>query len=150
MTKRLPIGHFLGHIQEQFAILLVGFAQQAAELVEVARFFSGAAPGDVVRRLALGQVRKLRRLFTVVEELIKWAFERARQLFQRLDGRNRVAIFNAGNIATEEAGTLLDITLGEFLFLAQSAKTITDNHGLSIPQIVPGSKSKLVEICGIN
>lgn len=75
----------------------------------------------------------MRRLFTVVEELIKWAFESARQFFQSFDGRNRVAIFNTGNITTEETGTLLDITLGEFLFLAQSAKTITDNHGVSIP-----------------
>jgi hypothetical protein len=65
--------------------------------------------------------------------LIKWAFESARQLFQRLDGRDRVAILDTGNITTEEAGALLDITLGKFLFLAQSAKTITDNHGLSIP-----------------
>jgi hypothetical protein len=39
-----------------------------------------------------------------------------------------VAILDAGNITTQEAGALLDITLGEFLFLAQSAKTITDNH----------------------
>jgi len=131
--KRLPIGHFLGHIQEQFAIFLVGFAQQAAELVEIARLFSGAAPGDIVRRFALRQVRKLRWLFTVVEELIEWALERARQLFQSFDGRNRVAIFNTGNITTEETGTLLDITLGEFLFLAQSAKTIANNHEVSIP-----------------
>jgi len=129
----LPVGHFLGHVQQQFAIFLVGFAQQAAELVEIARFFSGAAPGDIVGRFALGQVRKLRRLFAVVEELIKWALERARQFFQSFDGRNRVAIFNTGNVTTQETGTLLDITLGEFLFFAQSAKTITDNHAVSIP-----------------
>ena len=49
ISKRLPIGHFLGHIQEEFAIFLVSFAQQAAELVEVARLFSGTAPGDIVR-----------------------------------------------------------------------------------------------------
>ena len=129
IAKQLPIGHFLGHIQQQFAIFLIGFAQQAAKLVEIARFFPGAAPGDVIGRFALGQVGKLRRLFTVVEELIKWALEGARQLFERFDGRNRVAIFNAGNVTTKETGTLLDITLGEFLFFAQSAKTITDNHG---------------------
>ncbi len=133
IAERLPVGHFLGHVQEQFAIFLVGFAQQATKLVEIARFFSGAAPGDIVRRLALGKVRKLRRLFTVVEELIKWALERARQFFQSFDGRNRVAIFNTGNVTTEETGTLLDITLGEFLFFAQSAKTIADNHAVSIP-----------------
>ncbi|HEX8871143.1 MAG TPA: hypothetical protein VF758_00180, partial [Candidatus Acidoferrum sp.] len=55
----------------------------------------------------------------------------------------RVAIFNTGNVATEETGTLLNITLGEFLFFAQSAKPVTDNHGLSIPQKVTGSKIKL-------
>jgi len=75
----------------------------------------------------------LRWLFAIVEELIKWAFESARQLFQRLYGRNGVAILDTGNITTEQTSALLDITLGEFLFLAQSAKTITDNHGLSIP-----------------
>jgi len=133
ISKQLPIGHFLGHIQEQFAIFLISFTQQAAELVEIARLFSGTAPGDIVGRLALGEVRKLRRLFAVVEELIKWAFESTRQLFQRFDGRDRVAILDAGNITTEEAGALLNITLGEFLFLAQSAKTITDNHEVSIP-----------------
>jgi len=42
-------------------------------------------------------------------------------------------IFNTGNVTTEEPGTLLDITLESFLFLAQSAKTIADNHGVSIP-----------------
>ena len=30
IAKQLPIGHFLGHIQKQFAIFLIGFAQQAA------------------------------------------------------------------------------------------------------------------------
>jgi hypothetical protein len=44
-----------------------------------------------------------------------------------------VAILNAGNVTPEETSALLDITLGEFLFLAQSAKTIANNHGLSIP-----------------
>ena len=29
IAKQLPIGHFLGHIQQQLAIFLVGFAQQA-------------------------------------------------------------------------------------------------------------------------
>jgi hypothetical protein len=74
----------------------------------------------------------LRRLFTVVEELIKRAFEGASQLLQSLDGRNGVAIFDARDITTKEASALLDIALGEFLLFAQSAKPVTDNHGLSI------------------
>ena len=99
--RNLPIGHFLGHIQNQLAIFLVGLAQQAAKLVEETRFFAAAAPGNVVRRLALGKVGQLRRFFTVVEELIKWALESASQLFQSLDGWDGVAIFDAGDIATE-------------------------------------------------
>jgi len=75
----------------------------------------------------------LRRLFPVIEELIKWAFESTRQFLKRLDGGNSVAILDSRDVTTQEAGTLLMITLGEFRFLAQSAKTVTDNHGLSIP-----------------
>ena len=72
-NSQLPIGHFLGHVQNQLAIFFVGLAQQAAKLVEEARLFAAATPGNVVRRLALGQVWQLGRLFAVVEELIKWA-----------------------------------------------------------------------------
>ena len=108
---RLPIGHFLRHVQQELAIFFVGFAQQAAELVEIARFFAGAAPSDIVRRSALGKVRQLRRLFTVVEELIERALESACQFLQRFDGWNSVAIFDARDVAAEKSGTLLDITL---------------------------------------
>ena len=78
----------------------------------------------------------MRRFFAVVEELIKWALESASQLFQRFDGRDRVAILDTGNIAAKQAGTLFDVTLCKFLFFAQSAKPVTDDHGLSILQIV--------------
>src|SRR5271157_913975 len=142
MIAVLPIGHFLRHIQQQLAIFLIRLAQQAAKLVEIASLFAGTAPGDIVRRSSLGEIGQLRRLLAVVEELIGWAFESTRQFFQRLNGRNGMAIFDAGNVTTQETGTLLDITLGEFLFLAQSAKTVTDNHEVSIPQLVQGSKWK--------
>jgi len=140
--KLLPIGHLLSHIEKQLAIFIVGFTQQAAKLVEVTRLFAGGTPGDIVRRLTLGEVGQLGRLLAVVEELIKWAFESTSQLFQRFNGRNRVAIFDARDVAAEQAGSLLDITLGEFLFFAQSAKSVTDNHGLSILQLVNNCKSK--------
>jgi len=75
------------------------------------------------------EIGQLGRLFAVVEELIKWAFERARQFFQRFNGWDSMAIFHAGNVTTQKTSALLDITLEKFLFLAQSAKTVTDNHG---------------------
>src|SRR6266849_191552 len=122
----LPVGHFLGHVENQLAISFFHFAQQAAKLVEKACFFAGAAPRDIVRRLALGEVWQLRRLFAVVKELIEWALERARQLLQRFDGWNSMAIFDAGNVTAKQTGALLDVALGEFLFFAHCAKTVTN------------------------
>jgi len=47
-SQKLPIGHFLRHVQNELAIFFVGFAQQTAKLVEKARFLAAAAPGDVI------------------------------------------------------------------------------------------------------
>src|SRR5215470_2281646 len=74
----LPVRDFLGHVENQFAILFIGLAQQAAKLVEVTCLFAGASPGDIVGRFPLGQVRQLRRLFAVVEELVKGNLKCAR------------------------------------------------------------------------
>ncbi len=132
-VAELPIRHLLRHVQNELAVPFFHFAQQAAKLVEKACIFSDAAPRDVIRRLPLGQIRQLRRLLAVIKELIEWALERARELFQRLDGRYCVAIFNAGNVTTKQARSLFDVALGEFLFFAECAKTVTNNHGGIIP-----------------
>jgi hypothetical protein len=47
-----------------------------------------------------------------------------------------MTIFHARDIAPEQAGTLLDITLGEFLVFAEHAKAVADNHGGIIPSKV--------------
>jgi hypothetical protein len=44
-----------------------------------------------------------------------------------------VAVFHARNVAPKEAGSFLDVALGEFLFFAERAKTVTDNHEGIIP-----------------
>src|SRR6266852_1565700 len=90
----LAVGHFLGHVQNELAIPIFHFAQQAAKLVEKACIFTDAAPGDVVRRFTLGKIRQLRRFLTVIKELIEWALESTSEFFQRLDGRNSVAILD--------------------------------------------------------
>ena len=89
----------------------------------------------------------MRGLLTVVEELIKWAFEGAGQLLEGLDGRDSVAILDTGDVTAEQTCSLLDITLGEFLFFAQSAKPVTDNHALSILQLVKVCKGKYWRLC---
>src|SRR5258707_3624602 len=129
----LAVGHFLGHIENELAVTFFHFAQQAAKLVEKACIFTDAAPGDVVRRLALGEIRQLRRFLTVIKELIEWALESASEFFQRFDGRDSMAVFYAGNVATKQTRSLFDVALGEFLFFAECAKAVTNNHAGIIP-----------------
>src|SRR6266404_254790 len=124
----LAVRHCLSHVKDELAVTLFDFAQQAAKLVEKAGIFTDAAPGDVIGRLPLGEIRQLRRFFTVIKELIKWALKSARQLLQRFDGRDGMTILYAGNVTTKQTGALLDVALGEFLFFAECAKAVTNNH----------------------
>jgi hypothetical protein len=142
-SAALPVRHLLRHVQNELAVSFFHFAQQAAKLVEKACILSDAAPCDVIRRLPLGKIRQLRRFLTVIKELIEWAFESARKFFQRFNRRYCMAIFNAGNITTKQTCTLFDVALGEFLFLAECAKTVTYNHGGIIPCRYGQSKWKL-------
>jgi hypothetical protein len=41
--------------------------------------------------------------------------------------------FHARDVAPEQARTLFDVALGEFLFLAEPAKAVPNNHGGIIP-----------------
>jgi len=75
----------------------------------------------------------LRWFFAVVEELIERHFESTSEFLECFDGGDSVAILNTGDVATEQPGSFLDVALGEFLFFAQSAKAVTNNHGGIIP-----------------
>src|SRR5712692_4401104 len=124
----LAVGHFLGHVEDELAIPFFHFAQQAAKLVEKACIFTDAAPGNVIRRFTLGKIRQLRRFLTVIKKLIEWALESAGHLFERFDGRDSMTILYARNVTTKQAGALFDVALGEFLFFAECAKTVANNH----------------------
>src|SRR2546429_7941768 len=71
----LAVSHFLGHVENKVAVPFFHFAQQAAKLVKKACIFTDAAPGDVVRRLALGRIRQLRRLPTRLKKVKNAAHE---------------------------------------------------------------------------
>src|SRR5271157_6339412 len=122
------VHHLLSHVKKQLAVPFLDLAKQSTELVEEPRFFTGAAPDNLIRGLAFGQVRQLRRRFAVIKELIERDFERTGQFFQRLDGRYGVAVLDAGNVTTQQSRPLLDVPLGELLLFAQGAKAVTDNH----------------------
>ena len=91
----LPIGNFLGQMENYPAISFFGLAQQAAKFVETTGFLTIAAKSDVVGRFPLYEVRLFGRLFALVGELIEWIFECTGQLFQRFDGGNSMTTFYA-------------------------------------------------------
>jgi hypothetical protein len=76
---------------------------------------------------------RLWRILAIVKELVHWNFQCACQLFQCFDGRDSMAILDTGNITAKQTGTLFDVALGEFLFFAECAKTITYYHYGIIP-----------------
>lgn len=120
----MPECHFLRHLQKQLSVGFVRLAQQPAKLVEVTRLFPHATPGNIVRRFSLGEVRQFWWFLTLVKQLIEWALKSTRNLLQRLDGWNGVAIFNAGNVTAKKTCAFLDVALGKFLFLPHSADAV--------------------------
>jgi hypothetical protein len=85
--------------------------------VEKYRLFARATPRNVVRSLPFQKVGQFRWFFPFVEKLVQGDFQSPSQFFQRLDRWNRVAILDARNIAAQQPGPLLDVSLGEFLSL---------------------------------
>ena len=126
---KLATGHFLSHVQQELAVILVRFAQETAKLPQIPRVLAGTAPTTFVSGLSLEQIRHLRRFFAVVKELIKWDLESASHFLQCFNGGNGMTVFHPRNVAPEQARALFDVTLGEILFFAEYAKAIANNHG---------------------
>src|SRR5215472_17412968 len=121
-------GHFLGHVQDQLPISFLCFGQQTPELAEIASIFASTTPSYVVRGLPLWEIPELWRLVAVVENLVHRDFQRTRHLFYRFDGRDRMAVLNARDVAAKQSCPLLDIALRELLCFAQRSQPIRDNH----------------------
>src|SRR6266852_5168313 len=122
------VGHFLSHKQEQTTILSIHAAEQAAKLTQKASIFTSTAPSNVVRRLPLGKIRQLGRLLAIVEKLVHRNFQSPGHFLQRFDGRDGMAVFNAGDIASKQSRLLLDVPLRKLFFLPHGAQSIPDNH----------------------
>jgi ATP-dependent Clp protease adapter protein ClpS len=112
-------------------LCIVCLAQQTTKLIQKSRIFAGASPS--VRRLALGKIRQLGRLFTIVEKLVHGNFQSPRHLLQCFNGGNSVVVFNTADIAPNQAHALFDIALREFLVFAECAKSVAYNYGGIIP-----------------
>jgi hypothetical protein len=126
------VWHLLRHEKNEFPVRLVGFAQNLAKLVEVFGALSSTPPREVVGRFPLEKVWQSGWFLAVVEELIKRAFEGSGHFFERFDGWDGVPVLNARDIATKQAGTLLDVALGELFRLAHFAEAVANYHAASL------------------
>ncbi len=111
MPAELPGGHFLSHEEQQAPVAFINAAKQPAKSGQKTSILATAAPCDIIRGLAFRKIGQHGRFLAVVKELIKRDLECAREFFERLDGRYRMAILNAGNVATEQTRALLNVTL---------------------------------------
>lgn len=114
-SQRLAVGHFLGHVEQEPAVRFFDFAEQPAKTTQITRIFPGAAPGDVVRALPLGQIGKLGRLFAIIKHLVERHFHSASQLLKGLDSGNGVTVLYTRDVTAKQAGALLNVALGKFL-----------------------------------
>ena len=138
----LAVGHLLSQIQQKPTVGFFDATHQSAELVQKTRLFPGISPNDVRSGLALRKVGEFGRFFAVIEKLIKRDFQSARQFLERFDGRNSMAIFDAGDIATKQSSALFDVPLRKLFFFAQRAKTVAYDHVAIVPQCYSACKGK--------
>jgi hypothetical protein len=111
-------GHLLSHVKQEPTVIFFNATHQPAKLVQKTGLFPSAAPNDFVSASALGKVGKLGRFFSVIEELVKWDFQGAGYFLECFNGRNSMAIFDAGNIAAKQSGALFDVPLGKLFIFA--------------------------------
>ena len=123
----LASGEFLREMQEQLAIRLGGFAEEAAELVQEHGVL--AAVAESVAGLEVGTSGKSGRLVAVVQDLIKRDFESGGEFFKSFEGRNSVAIFHAGEVRAEQAAARFDIALRKLLGFPKFPEAVADDHG---------------------
>jgi hypothetical protein len=128
ISLNLASCHLLSHVKQETPVVVFDATHEPPKLAQKTSIFPDAAPDDIVSALALGEVGEDGWFFSVVEKLIEWDFQSARHFFERFDGRNGMAIFNAGDIATKQSCALFDVTLGKLFFLAHGAKPVADNH----------------------
>src|SRR5580693_2117685 len=102
--------HFLGHEHQQAPVARANSLEKPAEIVQDAGILAGAAPRGITFLLQR-EIRQLGRFLAIIEKLVQRNFQRARHLFQGFDGRNSMAILDAGNVATQQSGAFLDISL---------------------------------------
>jgi hypothetical protein len=129
-SRALFADHLECHVHDQLAVGFGEAAEKAAEPVEEFCGFAGTAP--LVAGHALGGRGDLRWRFPVVKKLVHGDFEGPGHFFESLDAGDGVAVLDTGDVASLEAGALLDFALRKIFLLAYGSQPVGDNHIASI------------------
>jgi hypothetical protein len=121
---------FSGSAKDQPALFAVHARELFGEEAELPCSFLVEAPNGL--RLLFGNAQLSHGNFIVGEKLMERNVQRARELFQRFDGRDGAAILQARKVAAKQAGAFLDVALREVLCLAQPLQPFADDHSQSL------------------
>ena len=103
--------HFLRHVKQQTAVRLLDATEQVSKATEKARIFSCVSPRSALAVFSLWKVWDSRGFVPVVKQLVHRDFHRPRKFLKSFDSRNGVSVLDARDVATEETGAFLDISL---------------------------------------
>src|SRR5882724_4685727 len=125
--------HFLDHVQEQVSVGGVHLRNKPPQLLKVAGLSTPKSPclGPITIRTDCNW--GFGHSVAIVHKVVERKFQRSGHFLQRLHCRNGMTVLNARDVAAEQAGTLLDVTLRELLFLTKFAESFADNHLCSPP-----------------
>ena len=108
------------------ALLLIHLGEVPLELTELGGFLLGVPPQSLV--VIADKLARLGRLVALIHNLVKRHVESTRPLLESLDGRNGVAVLDAGDVAAEKAGGFLDVALTKVFSFAESSESLADLH----------------------
>src|SRR5712664_3085246 len=94
-----------------------GGREKLPQLLEEFRRFTRATPFVLIGGDASLEGLYLGRHFPVVKQLVERNFESPGHLFERLDARDGVAVLHTRDVATLQAGALLDVPLRKVFLL---------------------------------
>jgi hypothetical protein len=116
--------------QDQPALFAVHAGKLLGEEAQLACRFLVEAPNR--GSLLFGNAQFLDGSFIVGEKLVQRDVQSARQFLQRLNRRDRAAIFQAREVTAKQAGAFLNIALREVLGFAEPPQPFADHHGQSL------------------
>lgn len=128
-VRRLAPCHPGCHIEKQEPVLLTHPGQKPAGPFEKTRFFAASSKPGIGAFRSFGKRRRFWRLFPLVEKLVERNLERPGKFLESFDGRHGVAVFDPGDVGTNEPCALLDVSLGLVLSFAEYAEAVADEHG---------------------